>query len=315
MLSYNFAIFIIYKLIHMENQSYIKGFKAYLLFEKSLSANTIEAYLDDVNKLVAYCEKEGKSLLNLMEIDIEEFIIQIHKNDLSDKSQARILSGIKAFYKYLILEDVIKENPIELIAGPKLGKYLPDFLSVDEVNRMIDTIDLSTELGLRNKTILETLYGCGLRVSELVNLKWEDVFEKEEYIRVIGKNDKERLVPISIITLKYINLLRDEQKSKSGKLGSHLFVNKKDTKLSRIMIYYIVKEACLKAGIDKKVSPHTMRHSFATHLVEGGADLRAVQEMLGHESITTTEIYTHLSNEYLSKVIGQYHPRNIKDKE
>jgi integrase/recombinase XerD len=297
----------------MKNQSYTKGFKAYLLFEKSLSANTIEAYLDDVNKLIGYCEKSHKNILSIEETDIEEFIMDIHNHNLADKTQARILSGIKAFYKYLILEDVIKENPIELISGPKLGRSLPDFLSMDEVNRLIDTVDLSTELGLRNKTILETLYGCGLRVSELVNLKWEDVYEKEEYIRVIGKNDKERLVPISTITLKYISLLRNEKKSKNGKLGSHLFVNKKDKKLSRVMIYYIVKEACQKAGIDKKVSPHTMRHSFATHLVEGGADLRAVQEMLGHESITTTEIYTHLSNEYLSKVISQYHPRNIKE--
>lgn len=298
----------------MQNQSYIKGFKAYLLFEKSLSVNTIEAYLNDVNKLVEYCTKVDKSITKLIESDFEDFIGYIHKNDLSDKTQARILSGIKAFYKYLVLEDVLKENPLELIAGPKLGRYLPDFLSVNEVNRLIEGIDMSTELGLRNKTILETLYGCGLRVSELVNLKWEDVYEREEYIRVIGKNNKERLVPISPITLKFINLLRNEQKSKNGKINSHLFVNNKGVKLSRIMIYYIVKEACQKAGITKKVSPHTMRHSFATHLVEGGADLRAVQEMLGHESITTTEIYTHLSNEYLSKVIDQYHPRNAKVK-
>ncbi|GAB4257464.1 MAG: site-specific tyrosine recombinase XerD [Vicingaceae bacterium] len=298
----------------MSTQSYIKGFKAYLQIERSLSGNTIDAYIKDVEKLVQFIEFKNLniSLLKVEKNHLVEFINWINELVLSPTSQARIISGIKAFYKYLLMEDLITQNPTELIESPKLGRKLPDFLSLDEINKIIDAIDRSTPEGERNKAMLETLYSCGLRVSELINLKISNILFEQGFVRVVGKGDKERIVPIGSVALKYVKNYLDQvrvhQKIQKGH-EDFVFLNRRGKQLTRVMVFTIIKDLAQKAGIGKNISPHTFRHSFATHLIEGGADLRAVQEMLGHQSITTTEIYTHLDRQYLKDTILMYHPR------
>ncbi len=292
----------------------IKGFKQYLKLEKSLSPNSIDAYMRDIEKLHQYLEITGDTTMpeNITLNQLEQFVQYIHKLGLNDRSQARIISGIRAFYKYLLMEDVMSHDPTELLEGPKLSRKLPDTLSIDEINAIISSLDLSTPEGTRNKAMLETLYSCGLRVSELINLKISNLFLDIEFIKVVGKGDKERLIPIGSDAIKYINIYRNTTRNQIKiKKGSedYLFLNRRGKQLGRIMVFLIIKDCVAKAGITKSISPHTFRHSFATHLVEGGADLRAVQEMLGHESITTTEIYTHLDREYLRETIARFHPR------
>ena len=297
----------------MSWESSIKEFKYYLRIERSLADNTIQSYLRDINKLADYCNQLKIDEKNVKVNDIRNFINHLNNDKISARSQARIISGIKAFYKYLILEDYIKDNPTLLIENPKIGLKLPEVLSVNEIEIIISSIDLSKKHGQRNKAIIETLYSCGLRVTELINLKISNINFKEEYIKVIGKGNKERLTPIGSNALKYIqiyvNEVRIHQKINKGH-EDIVFLNNRGSKLSRVMIFTLIKNALEKCGIKKKVSPHTFRHSFATHLIEGGADLRAVQEMLGHESITTTEIYTHLDKDYLRSNIMQFHPRS-----
>ncbi len=293
-----------------------RGFKGFLAIEKSLSDNSIEAYLRDIEKLTQYLELENKNHLTPIQVtleDLQHFLSTIFELGLSARSQARIISGIKAFYNYLIIENLSKVNPAELLESPKLGRKLPDTLSIEEIQTLIDTIDLSSMNGERNKAILETLYGCGLRVSELVNLKISNIYFDEEFIKVVGKGDKERLVPISGSALKqidiYLNQVRNHVKIAKG-FEDFVFLNRSGKSLTRVMIFTIIKQLTEKAGIKKTISPHTFRHSFATHLVNAGADLRAVQDMLGHDSITTTEIYMHLDRSYLHEEIRKFHPRN-----
>jgi integrase/recombinase XerD len=295
--------------------SYIKGFKAYLQLERSLSGNSIEAYVRDMEKLTQFLEMKGLSILpEDMKLEtLREFVRWITELGMMPTSQARIISGIKAFYKYLMMEDLIKLNPAELLDAPKTARKLPDTLNIDEIDRMIDCIDKSKPEGMRNKAILETMFSCGLRVSEVVTLKLSDVYYEEEYVKVVGKGNKERLVPIGSVALKAIQLYVDHVRVHiDAQTGNNdiVFLNGRGTKLSRVMIFYIIKKLATAAGIRKTISPHTFRHSFATALVEAGADLRAVQQMLGHESITTTEIYTHIDREYLRDVITQFHPRS-----
>jgi integrase/recombinase XerD len=294
-------------------EAYKKGFKAYLQLEKSLSDNSVEAYLHDVEKLTSYLEVSNtlKSPQDLVLNDLQGFIKWIAELGMTSTSQARIISGIKGFYKYCLIEQISKTDPSALLEAPKTKRLLPDILSFEEIENMIAQLDLSKPEGGRNKAILETMYSCGLRVSELVNLKISCLYLDVGFIRVIGKGDKERLVPIGRDAIKYINIYKNDirvhQKIQNG-FEDYLFLNKHGKLLSRIMIFYIIKDLAAKADINKTISPHTLRHSFATHLVEGGADLRAVQEMLGHESITTTEIYTHLERDYLRDTLQQFHP-------
>lgn len=293
--------------------AYKKGFTAYLQLEKSLSDNSVEAYLRDVEKLTSYLEVSNtiKSPADLVLKDLQGFIKWIAELGMTSTSQARIISGIKAFYKYCILEQICSTDPSTLLDAPKTKRLLPDTLSFEEIENMIAAIDLSKPEGGRNKAIIETMYSCGLRVSETVNLKISCLYLDVGFIRVIGKGDKERLVPIGRDAIKYIQIYRDEiRKHQHIQKGfeDFLFVNNRGKLLSRVMIFYIIKDLAAKANIKKTISPHTLRHSFATHLVEGGADLRAVQEMLGHESITTTEIYTHLDRDYLRSTLQQFHP-------
>ena len=282
--------------------------------ERSLAKNSIEAYTADVDKLFQYLQNEdsGKSFLKVDLNDLRDFLAYINKIGIGARTQARIISGIKTFFKYLLLEDLITSDPSELLEAPRLGRKLPITLSISEIDKIEEVIDLSKPEGTRNKAIIETLYSCGLRVSELCDLKLSNLFFNEQYIRVIGKGDKERLVPIGSSAIKYIqiytNEIRNHLQIQKGN-EDIIFLNRRGRRLTRVMIFTIVKNLVEKAGIDKVVSPHSFRHSFATHLVEGGADLRAVQEMLGHESITTTEIYTHLDREYLRDTILTYHPR------
>lgn len=283
--------------------------------ERSLSGNSIEAYEHDIEKLHQYVQFKqlsgGPDKITLE--DLQGFVKWINELGMGARSQARLLSGIKSFFKYLILENVIKDDPTLLMEGPRLGRKLPDFLSVDEINTIIGTIDLSKPEGERNKALLETLYSSGLRVSELVGLKKSNLHSEIGLLRITGKGNKERLVPVGSVALKqiatYESSYRNHLKIKPGN-EDFLFLNRRGAKLSRVMVFTIVKQLVLAAGIKKSISPHTFRHSFATHLIEGGADLRAVQEMLGHESITTTEIYTHLDREYLRSAILQFHPRS-----
>lgn len=294
-------------------EPYKKGFKAYLQLEKSLSANSVEAYLRDIERLTFFLQEKGmlKSPGDITLKILQQFIKWIAELGMSDTSQARTISGVRAFYKYCLLEDVSKTDPTTLLEAPKLKRALPDTLSFDEIEKMISAIDLSKAEGGRNKAILETMYSCGLRVSEVVNLKISQLYLDVGFIRVTGKGDKERLVPIGSSAVKYItvykNNIRIHITPKKG-MEDILFLNRNGGQLSRVMIFYIIKDLAVKAGIKKTISPHTFRHSFATHLVEGGADLRAVQEMLGHASITTTEIYTHLDREFLRKTLEQFHP-------
>lgn len=290
----------------------IKGFKSYLQLERSLSKNSVKAYIRDIKKFSSYAISLKLDELTITRKNITDFLKTLKDEDISARSQARIISGIKAYYKYLIMEDYLKANPTELIESPKIGLKLPDTLSLIEIDTLISAVDLTSSQGERNRAILETLYSCGLRVSELINLQLSNIRFKEGYIKIIGKGDKERLAPISGKALKYlttyINQVRNHQDIKKGN-EDFVFLNNRGAKLSRVMIFLIIQKITESTGIKKKISPHTFRHSFATHLIEGGADLRAVQEMLGHESITTTEIYTHLDKDYLRSNIIEFHPR------
>jgi integrase/recombinase XerD len=275
----------------------------------------VEAYLHDVLKLQEFLERK-KLDLSPKEIQLkhlQDFLKWVNEQGMSATSQARIISGVKGFYKYLLMENVLNSDPTTLLESPKLGRKLPDTLSLEEINRIIEMIDLSTAEGQRNKAMLETLYSCGLRVSELINLKISALYFNDEFIKVTGKGDKERLVPIGSVAIKQINIYKDQVRIHVPVKKDHediLFLNRRGAGLTRVMVFTIIKQLAEKAGLKKKISPHTFRHSFATHLIEGGADLRAVQEMLGHESITTTEIYTHLDREYLRSEIMQFHPRS-----
>jgi integrase/recombinase XerD len=294
-------------------EMYKKGFLVYLQLEKSLSQNTIEAYSNDLEKLTQFLQyKELKYSPDQLNLKIlQDYIKWIAGMGMSDRSQARIISGIKSFYKYCVQEEISKTDPTELLSSPKLKKSLPDTLSFEEIESIIGAIDLSKIEGVRNKAMLETLYSCGLRVSEVVGLKRSNLYLDIGFIRVVGKGDKERLIPIGSEAIKHINIyLQEIRVHLTQQKGSEdiLFLNRRGGKLSRVMVFYIIKELAAKANIHKSISPHTFRHSFATHLVEGGADLRAVQEMLGHESITTTEIYTHLDRNFLRDTLNRFHP-------
>jgi len=293
--------------------SFKKGFKAYLQLEKSLSPNSVEAYLRDVEKLTQYLVLKNveKQPSDILLTDLQEFVRFIAELGMTATSQARITSGIRGFYKYCLLESIVNHDPSMLLDVPKHSRKLPDTLSFEEIEMMIAAIDLSKQEGTRNKAMLETMYSCGLRVSETIELKISCLFFNDGYIRVIGKGDKERLIPIGASAMKYISLYLDTThkllKIKKD-FEDYVFINSRGTSLSRVMVFYIIKDLALKAKINKNISPHTFRHSFATHLVEGGADLRAVQEMLGHESISTTEIYTHLDRDFLRSTLQQFHP-------
>jgi integrase/recombinase XerD len=294
-------------------EGYKNGFKAYLQLEKSLSENSVQAYIKDVDKLTQYivASETPKSPAEIELSDLEKFVKWISELGMTPASQSRIISGLRSFYKYCLQEQIVYKDPTELLEAPKLKKALPDVLSFNEIENIIARIDVSTPEGARNKAIIETLYSCGLRVTELVNLKLSCLYFDVGFIRIIGKGDKERLVPVGDAAIKYTTLYKDNIRVHIPvKTGNEdvLFLNRRGRKLSRVMIFLIIKELAKKAGITKSISPHTFRHSFATHLVEGGADLRAVQEMLGHESIVTTEIYTHLDREYLRDTLQQYHP-------
>lgn len=293
------------------------GFASYLRLEKSLSPNSVEAYLHDIDKFTVFLESSGvsKNPSGITVSELQDFIKWLNINNMNARSQMRIISGLRAFYKYLLLENLTDSNPTELLDMPKTARKLPDVLSVPEIEIIIAAIDRSRSTGERNRAIIETLYGCGLRVSELINLKISNIYFKEGYLRITGKGDKERLVPAGNKALDQIKLYmqtcRVHQTIKKGN-EDFLFLNNRGTKLTRVMIFTILKELVEIAGIRKHISPHTLRHSFATHLVEGGANLRAVQEMLGHASITTTEIYTHLNREYLRDEILSHHPLYMK---
>ena len=297
----------------MSWESSIKGFKSYLQIEQSLSDNSVQAYIRDIKKFANYAIPLKLNELKIQRENISDFLAELKNDGIAARSQARIISGIKAFYKYLIIEDYIKYDPTELIESPKVGFKLPDTLSLIEIDKLISAVDLSNKQGERNRAILETLYSCGLRVSELTNLKLSNIYFNEGYLKVIGKGDKERLAPIGGRALKYlttyINEVRNHQTIKKGQ-EDFVFLNNRGAGLTRVMIFLIIQKLAAEIGLKKKISPHTFRHSFATHLIEGGADLRAVQEMLGHESITTTEIYTHLDKDYLSSNIIDFHPRS-----
>ncbi|MCZ2299638.1 MAG: site-specific tyrosine recombinase XerD [Chitinophagales bacterium] len=294
-------------------KAYTKGFKAWLQLEKSLSNNSVEAYLRDIEKLVSFfsTQQNPKTPENISLKDLQQFIQWIGELGMTATSQARIVSGIRSFFKYCLIEQIITNDPSILLDTPKTKRSLPDFLSFEEIENIIAQIDVSKPEGGRNKAILETMYSCGLRVSEVINLKISCLYLDVGFIRVIGKGDKERLVPIGNDAIKYITIYKNDirvhTQPKNG-FEDILFLNKFGKNLSRVMIFYIIKTLAAAAGITKNISPHTFRHSFATHLVEGGADLRAVQEMLGHESITTTEIYTHLDRDYLRSTLSQFHP-------
>jgi len=293
----------------------LQQFRAYLQLERSLSRNTWEAYLADVQKFVRYLEIMGieRGPLEVQRDDLEKFIHWVNELGLEATSQARLISGIRAFYKFLLVEDLLDDDPTDLLESPRLQRKIPVVLTVLEIQQMLAAIDLSDPLGLRNRAILETLYACGLRVSELVNMRRNNLFLEAGFVKILGKNNKERLVPIGAEASKYLEqyltkVVDVQGNAKPGQEG-YVFLNRRGSKLTRVMVFYIIKDLALKAGILKNISPHTFRHSFATHLVEGGADLKAVQDMLGHESITTTEIYTHLDTEYLKETIYLYHPR------
>ncbi len=294
-------------------EGYKKGFKAYLQLEKSLSENSVEAYMHDLEKFTQflYHSKSEKSPREIELHHLENFLEWINQLGMTSSAQARITSGLKSFYRYCIQEEISKKDPTALLEAPKLAKHLPDTLSFYEIEKIINSIDLSTPEGTRNKAIIEILYSCGLRVSELVNLKLSCLYFDAGYVRIIGKGNKERLVPVGSSAIKNIELylknIRNHIKIAPGN-EDIVFLSRRGRRLSRVMIFMIIKELAKKASITKNISPHTFRHSFATHLVEGGADLRAVQEMLGHESIITTEIYTHLDREYLRDTLQQFHP-------
>jgi len=295
-------------------ESFLNGFKAYLQMERSMADNTIEAYLHDVamlrDHIIDSCNGLGAEFIELQHL--QSFLVVINELGLAANTQGRILSGIKSFFRFMMLEEVIKKDPTELLEAPKQKRTLPHVLSIADIDRLFAAIDHSTPEGTRNRAILETMYSCGLRVSELTGLRISDLYLDVEYIKVTGKGNKERLIPIGDMAIKHIELYKEHiRKQVMVKKGNEdiLFLNRLGTGLSRIMIFLIIKELCLKAGLNGNVHPHTLRHSFATHLVEAGADLRAVQQMMGHKSITTTEIYTHLDRKYLRETLEKYHPR------
>ena len=292
----------------------LKDYEGFLKLEKGLSPNSVEAYLRDIGKFIQYLDIQNLEVRpqDLTHDQLQNFLVWISELGLSARSQARILSGLKAFYRYLLMEDLLDKDPTALLEGPKLGRKLPEVLSVEEIDTLLSRIDLSKAEGRRNKAMLEILYSCGLRVSELTSLKMSNIYRAEGFIRIIGKGDKERLVPVSKLALKEIDLYLPDRNALQiqSEFEDILFLNRRGRMLTRVMVFTIIKDLAKAAGIKKTVSPHTFRHSFATHLVEGGADLRAVQEMLGHESIATTEIYTHLDREYLREVIVSHHPRS-----
>ncbi|MGB6084597.1 site-specific tyrosine recombinase XerD [Moheibacter sp.] len=299
----------------MDWQEALSEYRTYLKLEKSLSPNTIESYLRDLRKLESFSENPP---MKVSSSDLDEFLYQYAKENFAPRSQARLISSVKSFFNYLQWEEWRADNPAELLETPKLGMKLPDTLSEKEIDQLIAQIDLSLPEGERNRAILETLYGCGLRVSELTELKLSDLFFEENFIRVIGKGNKQRLIPISNYTIKFINIYRNEIRVhipiQKG-FEDYLFLNRRGKKLTRVMIFTIIKQLTEKAGIRKKISPHTFRHSFATHLLKNGADLRSIQMMLGHESITTTEIYTHLDDTMIREAVLKYHPRNSENKD
>lgn len=291
----------------------LEDYRQYLRIERGLAANTITNYSFDVQKLISYLEehKIESSPETISEEEIQQFIYTLAKS-VNPRSQSRIISGLKGFFNYLVFEDYRKQNPLDLIESPRIGRKLPDTLSLDEIDGLISAINLSTSEGERNRAILETLYGCGLRVSEVINLKLSDLFFAEGFIKVTGKGDKQRFVPIAEATQKYIDLYCDHIRSHMDIQKGHedtLFLNRRGKQLTRAMIFTIIRRLAENTGLRKKISPHTFRHSFATHLLENGADLRAIQQMLGHESITTTEIYVHMDRSHLKNVLEQYHPR------
>ncbi len=292
-----------------------KGYENYLKLEKSLSQNSIAAYINDINKLTDFLDQKYKGVApeKVKLNHLKAFVEWLNEKGVSPRTQARTISGIKSFYKYLLIEGKIGNDPTALLESPKIGRKLPDILSMEEIDSLINAIDLNKAEGQRNKAMLETLYSCGLRVSELVNLKITNLFFEQGYIKVEGKGEKERLVPASNSAIEEINKYLNTYRKKlrvSKDSENILFLNRRGRKLSRVMIFTIIKNLAEKVGMEKKISPHTFRHSFATHLINGGADLRAVQEMLGHESILTTEIYTHLDRDYLRNTIQQFHPRS-----
>jgi len=296
-------------------EHYINDFISYLKIEKGLADNSIEAYSRDVNKLKDFAEAIKKDAISLKHEDLIAFVTELYDLGLSARTQARIISGIKQFYAYLFLEEEIRDNPSELLEQPNIGRKLPEVLSIEEIDRMIAAVDMTKQEGERNRAIIETLYSCGIRVSELVNLRFEDLHFDKGFIRVIGKGNKERLVPVSESVEEEITHYRSNTRAQLNILKKDekiVFLNRRGAQLTRVMIFTMIKQTALAAGITKPVSPHTFRHSFATHLLEGGANLRAIQDMLGHESITTTEIYTHLDERYLRDAIISYHPRNTK---
>ncbi len=286
-----------------------KEFETFLRLEKSLSPNSVEAYMNDISKLSSYIG-DAKKPAEVTYSDLRDFVLSFGEEYDNARTQSRLLSGIRAFYRYLLLEDIIKENPATLLESPKVGLKLPEVLSVSEIDRLIEAIDLSKAEGHRNKAIIETLYGCGLRVSELVNLRISDLHPREGYVAVTGKGNKQRLVPVGQRALDEIELYMERRTLLPAIYDRNiLFLNRRGRKLTRVMIFTIIKDLASRAGIKKTISPHTFRHSFATHMVEAGADLRAVQEMLGHESILTTEIYTHIDRSYLKDTLILFHPR------
>ena len=299
--------------MHRENDK-IERYKTYLRLEKAPSANSIDAYLTDLDKLTNFVESEGKKYADVTYDDLQQFVARLHDIGIHPRSQARILSGIRSFYRFLIMEDYLKADPTELLESPQTGFKLPEVMTVEEIDLLIGSIDRSTKEGQRNRAILETLYSCGLRVSELCNLKLSELYFEEGFIKVEGKGSKQRLVPISPRAIKEIRLYftdRNLMKIKPG-FEDFVFISNFGKNISRIMVFHIIKELAARIGLKKKISPHTFRHSFATHLLEGGANLRAIQCMLGHESIATTEIYTHIDRNRLRSEIIEHHPRNIK---
>ena len=298
----------------MSNWSrYITEFVSFLKIEKGLSANSVIAYENDVQKLMNYCISKKLQVKEVNYQHLQSFITELYDLGLSGRSQARIISGIKQFFTYLMLENLISQDPSELLEQPKLGRKLPEVLSIDEIDSLIDAINLTSKEGPRNRAILEVLYSCGLRVSELINLKFTDLFYNEGFVRVLGKGNKERLVPLSKSVEYEINSYEEKVRSNLEIKAGHenfIFLNRRGKQLTRVMIFIIIKDLANKIDLKKSISPHTFRHSFATHLIEGGANLRAIQEMLGHESIITTEIYTHLDQSFLKDAILSFHPRN-----
>ncbi|OAQ39600.1 tyrosine recombinase XerD [Pedobacter psychrophilus] len=299
----------------MDWQSARKAFKNYLKLERSLSKNSIEAYLRDIEKIEQFLSYQDKKIepLKINTQDLKDLINWVNELGMLATSQARLISGIKSFYKFLIMEDLITKDPSELIEAPKTRRKLPDVLTIEEIENLIGALDLSKPENIRNKAMLELLYSSGLRVTELIELKISNYYPDVEFVKITGKGNKERLVPIGETAMKHIAIyretVRNHQEIKKGQ-EDFMFLNRRGNKLSRIMVFMIIKDLALKIGLQKNISPHTFRHSFATHLIEGGADLRAIQEMLGHESITTTEIYTHLDRDFLKQTIKEFHPRN-----